>query len=329
MLTTSARLLQLLAILSERRSWAGSDLVERLDVTPRTLRRDIARLRELGYPVESTSGPAGGYALSAGGAVPPLSFEADEIVAVALGLSLVGLEAGERKVRRAAEAAVAKVGRVLPPRLQRRLSRLRGAVHSGGRAELGRVAQLAGACADQRVLTFEYERGDGTESEREVEPHGVTLSGVRWYLVAHDRGRDDWRTFRVDRMRKLRRAGSFVPREAPAEDLAAWVREGRAGQRWPLEGRIRYALSAEELRARMPDGYGEVEAVTANSSRLIVTASSWETMAAWLPVLGTPIGIEGPDELRDAIRELADRLRDAAGGLNRTTAERGEAHRSG
>lgn len=310
MLETSARLLQLLALLPERRAWTGAELVARLEVTPRTLRRDVDRLRRLGYPIESTSGPAGGYALAAGRAVPPLSFEPGEVVAVALGLSLVGLEAGTRSVREAAESAVSKVEQVLPTRLRDRLRRLRAAVHgSGARAALDPVAELAAACADRRVARFVYARADGVESDREVEPHGVTLSGGRWYLVAHDRGRGDWRTFRVDRVASpITLGGGFVPRQAPADDLGEWVVAGHAAHRWPLEGRVVYAVPAEALRARVPERYATVEAIDPDTSRLVVTGSSWESMAAWLAVLGAPLAVEGPEALRDAVTALAAQL---------------------
>lgn len=313
MLDTSARLLRLLALLSERPTWSGAELVEALEVTSRTLRRDVDRLRQLGYPVQSTSGPAGGYALSAGREVPPLSFEPDEVVAVALGLGLASFEGGNRNVRAAAASAVEKVARVLPARLQKRLARLRAAVHGSRRDDPeGRVAELASACADNRVLAFEYARADGVESEREVEPHGVTWVSGRWYLVAYDRGRRDWRTFRVERITSaLRRAGEFVPRDLPATDLASWVEGGQATP-WPLEGRIVYALPAEEVRARVPERFGRVESIDARRSRLLVTGSSWERMAVWVAVVGTPERIEGPDGLREAVAALATRLRAAS-----------------
>ena len=314
MLETSARLLQLLAILGERRAWTGPELVERLEVTPRTLRRDVDRLRRLGYPIDSTSGPAGGYALAAGRGVPPLSFEPDEVVAVALGLSLVELEAGTSRVRDGALAAAAKVEQVLPARLRDRLRRLRAGVHSQGPpSPLGLVAELAAACADARVATFVYARADGVESDREAEPHGVTLVDGRWYLVAYDRGRSAWRTFRVDRIASPVRLGSgFVPREVPADDLAGWVRQGQRVHRWPLEGRVVYAMTEDALRARVPERYGTVERVDDAQSRLITTGTSWEAMAAWVGILGTPVAIEGPDALREAVARLAESLGSAA-----------------
>ena len=317
MLDTSARLLHLLAILSERATWTGAELVGRLEVTPRTLRRDIDRLRQLGYPVESTSGPAGGYALAAGKAVPPLSFDPDEVVAVALGLSLAGAELGARSVRSAAESAAAKVIRVLPSRLQRRLAGLRSAVHaadSGVRNPLDQVAELAKACADQRLLSFVYTRGDGGQSEREVEPYGVTLVGGRWYLVGHDRQRADWRTYRVDRIDgPVDLGGGFAARPMPSEDLGDWVRARLGAHRWPLEGRVIYALPAAALRSRVPHRYGQVDAIDERSARLVFTGSSWEAMAAWLCVLGPLETIEGPEPLRQAVAALAERLRVAAG----------------
>lgn len=316
MLDTSARLLRLLSLLSERPTWTGAELVEALEITSRTLRRDVDRLRQLGYPIDSTSGPAGGYALAAGREVPPLSFEPDEVLAVALGLGLASFEGGNRNVRAAAASAVEKVARVLPTRLQKRLARLQAAVHGTGRDDpQGRVAELASACAERRVSSFEYARADGVESEREVEPHGITWVSGRWYLVAYDRGRRDWRTFRVERIRSpVRRAGEFVPRELPATDLAAWVEGAQATPRWPLEGRIVYALPAEEVRARVPTRFGRVETIDALRSRLVVTGSSWEAMAAWVAVVGPPERIEGPEGLRDAVGALAKRLRAASRG---------------
>ena len=203
MIETSARLLSLLSLLQVRREWTGAELAERLDVGPRTIRRDVDKLRSLGYPVEAARGVAGGYRLGSGGELPPLLLDDAEAVAVAVGLrtaaagTIAGIE--ETSIR-----ALAKLEQILPPRLRRRVSALSQATSAfeidGPRIDSDVLAALAGACRDNQILRFGYVAGDQRASRRRVDPAAVVYSGYRWYLVAFDLDRDDWRTFRIDRI---------------------------------------------------------------------------------------------------------------------------------
>src|ERR1700751_692864 len=203
MVQTSARLLALLSLLQVRREWTGQELADRLQVGPRTIRRDVDKLRSLGYPVEPAPGVAGGYRLGAGGELPPLLLDDAEAVAVAVGLrtaasgSISGIE--ETSVR-----ALAKLEQVLPGRLRRRVSALGGATSAfsvdGPRIDADLLATIAGAWRDSTRLRFSYVAKDDRASQRHTEPTAVVYSGYRWYLVAYDLDREDWRPFRIDRI---------------------------------------------------------------------------------------------------------------------------------
>ncbi len=225
---TSGRLLKLLSLLQTRRDWAGGELAERLGVSPRTIRRDVERLRELGYPVDASTGPSGGYRLHAGTAMPPLLLDDDEAVAIAVGLrtaagaSVTGIE--ETAIR-----ALVKLEQVLPSHLRRRVNALGSVLTtlpaSGPTVDPGSLTTIAGACRDRERLRFDYSARDATESRRVVEPLSLVNLGRRWYLVAWDCDRDDWRTFRVDRIERPRPAGArFAARRLPGDgEPAAYV----------------------------------------------------------------------------------------------------------
>src|ERR687897_3134861 len=226
MTETSSRLLTLLSLLQGRRDWPGSELAERLEVSRRTIRRDIERLRVLGYPVESLTGPAGGYRLRAGTAMPPLLLDDEEAIAIAVGLrtaaraSVAGIE--ETSVR-----ALVKLEQVLPRHLRRRVSALQAATTTlaagGPTVDPQSLTLIAAACRDSERVRFAYRGRDGAESRREVEPHSLVNLGRRWYLAAWDRGRGDWRTFRLDRLQRPRSSGvRFEPRDLPVTDAAAY-----------------------------------------------------------------------------------------------------------
>jgi predicted DNA-binding transcriptional regulator YafY len=203
MLETSARLLELLALFQGRRSWSGPELCERAGVTARTLRRDVDRLRRLGYPVDSTSGSGGGYRLGAGATLPPLLLEDDEAVAVAVGLRTAasGTVTG---IEEASLRALSKLQQVLPQRLHKRVAALHSFIlpldHKGPSVDAGVLSAIAGACREAETLRFVYRAQDGAQTRRHVEPHRLVHTGRRWYLAAWDRNRDDWRTFRIDRI---------------------------------------------------------------------------------------------------------------------------------
>lgn len=223
------RTLRLLSLLQARRLWAGGELAARLGVTERTVRRDIDRLRDLGYPVDATPGTHGGYRLSSGASLPPLVFDDDEVVAVAVGLRAASGVAISG-VEQAAVQALAKIEQVLPLRLRRRVSALDAAVVSLRRAQGGEetvapgaLVALAAACRDHGEVEFLYPRPDGGDLRRWVQPHQLLSAGSRWYLIAWDLGRDDWRTFRLDRLREVEPTGArFAPRDIPGGDAAAY-----------------------------------------------------------------------------------------------------------
>lgn len=223
------RALRLLSLLQTGRLWAGAELAGRLGVTERTVRRDIDRLRDLGYPVNATPGTDGGYRLSAGASLPPLVFDDDEAVAVAVGLRAASGVAISG-VDHAAVQALAKIEQVLPRRLRSRVSALDANVVSLRRAQGDQeivdpsaLIAIAAACRDHEEVHFHYPRPDGDDIRRWVEPHQLLSAGSRWYLIAWDLGREDWRTFRLDRLRDVELAGGrFAPRGIPGGDAAAY-----------------------------------------------------------------------------------------------------------
>jgi predicted DNA-binding transcriptional regulator YafY len=314
MVQTSARLLALLSLLQVRREWTGQELADRLEVGPRTIRRDVEKLRSLGYPIEAAPGVAGGYRLSAGGELPPLLLDDAEAVAVAVGLrtaasgTIAGIE--ETSVR-----ALAKLEQVLPSRLRRRVSALSDATSAfgveGPRIDADLLATLAGACRDSTRLHFSYIARDDRASRRNTEPCAVVYSGYRWYLVAFDADRDDWRTFRIDRIRgRVREGGRGQRRTVPGGDAAAFVKSRlRRGEEAPGEpGRIRLGLSAELASRRVPDRYARVEP-DGDGSCLVTTRGPWSRhFLVWMALLDEPMDVLGPPELVDAARALVSRL---------------------
>jgi predicted DNA-binding transcriptional regulator YafY len=316
MLQTSVRVLRLLTLLQARRRWSGADLAEHLDVTERTLRRDVDRLRDLGYPVQSTSGTAGGYSLGQGAFLLPLMLDDDEGVAVAVALqvapgsSLAGIED-------ASQRAMAKLERVLPERLRRRSRALRASLlrlrDAGPTVELAAVAALAAACSEHRGVGFGYRDHGGAETRRAVEPHRLVYMDRRWYLVAWDAVKRDWRTFRVDRIAPpISETAHFTPRDAPNGDLATYVT--RAVSSAPYEHSVRLVLHASvgSMRSRISPSQGLLEAIDTRSCRLAFGTNSLVTTAVWLAGLDVDFEIEEPAELVNHVRRLAERFVRAA-----------------
>ncbi len=318
MRSTSARLLRLLSLLQARSSWAGPDLAERLDVTARTLRRDMDRLRSLGYPVHSTSGTAGGYKLGAGARLPPLLLDDDEAVAVAMGLQNAAggsvSEIGEASTR-----ALGKLEQVLPPRLRRRLEVLRSSIvrltDSGPTVRMRDVSLLASACSERRELRFRYRDRGGAPSSRTVEPHRIVHTGRRWYLVAWEGVGNDWRTFRIDRLEACIATGAhFTPRSAPDDDVGAYVSRGVAAVSSRFRARVTLHAPLEVIRARFPHLTERLEAVDAASCVLSTGAGSLEELASWLTLFGVDFDVRDPPELLAHLQQLAARLSRAANG---------------
>lgn len=322
MTETSGRLLKLLALLQARREWAGQELADRLEVSCRTIRRDVERLRELGYPVDALTGPAGGYRLRAGTAMPPLLLDDDETVAIAVGLSgaasasVTGIE--ETSVR-----ALLKLEQVLPAHLRRRVNALRSATAtppvSGPTVDPEALTVIAAACRDRERLQFAYRSRDGADSRRRVEPHGLVNLGRRWYLVAWDCERRDWRSFRLDRMERLSPAATrFAPRELPGGDPAAYVTQGFSDakrfaaeqQRW--KARIVLEAGAEEMEARFPSIWGSFHPREDGRCELRTSADELDWIAVRVATLGVEFEVVEPVELRDAFGRLAIRFARAA-----------------
>jgi len=316
MVQTSARLLALLSLLQLRREWTGQELADRLEVGPRTIRRDIEKLRSLGYPVEAAPGVAGGYRLGAGGELPPLLLDDAEAVAVAVGLrtgasgSISGIE--ETSVR-----ALAKLEQVLPSRLRRRVSALAGATSAfavdGPRIDADMLATLAGACRDSARVRFTYVARDERTSQRHAEPTSVVHSGYRWYLVAFDLDRDDWRTFRIDRIRgRVRPGGRGRRRTVPGGDPVAFVnqqlRATAADAPDAVPGRIRVHASAAQIAKRVPGRHAAVEP-DGEDSCIVTTRGPWSRhFLIWMALLDQPMEVLGPPELAAVAGTLARRL---------------------
>ncbi|WP_217141530.1 YafY family protein [Streptomyces sp. AC627_RSS907] len=314
MLETSARLLRLLSLLQAHREWSGTDLADRLGVSPRTVRRDVDRLRELGYPVNASPGTGGGYQLGAGAELPPLLLDDDEAVAVVVGLRASagqGIEGiGETSVR-----ALAKLEQVLPNRLRRRVGALnaftvpmlRGPEPSA--VDPGVLTELAHLCRDGERLRFAYRGHDGTESRRTVEPYRLVCSERRWYLVAFDLDRTDWRTFRVDRVTPQPPHGPrFVPRDPPAADLAAYVSEGVSTRAYATHARVRLLVPVEKAAERISPTAGVLEAEGPESCVLRTGAASPDVMVVHLMLLGFDFEVLEPAGLTETIRTVRDRL---------------------
>ena len=312
MLATSSRLLRLLTLLESRREWSGTELASRLEVTPRTVRNDISRLRALGYPVEASPGVAGGYRLGAGTALPPLLLDDEEAVAVAVGLrSSAG--GGVAGIEESSLRALVKLEQVLPARLRRRVNALQAytiAVSgsaSGPRVHPHMLATIAAACRDHEVLRIDYQKADGTESARSAEPLRLVNWGRRWYLVAWDQSRGAWRTFRVDRLTLRTPHGPrFEPREPPAEDLAAYVMRSVRSAPARYEVRVKVFAPATTIVERVPPGV-VVEPVGEDACSVLARANSLEMLALHLGSLDADFEVTEPPELVAALRKLANR----------------------
>jgi predicted DNA-binding transcriptional regulator YafY len=309
---TSSRLLELLSLLQGRRDWPGSDLAGRLDVSGRTIRRDMERLRDLGYPVESLSGPAGGYRLRAGSAMPPLLLDDEEAIAIAVGLRTAA-RASVTGIEETAVRALVKLEQVLPAHLRRRVAALGSATFTlpaaGPTVDPQHLTTIAAACRDSECLRFGYRSRDGTDSRREVEPHSLVNHGRRWYLVAWDRRRDDWRTFRIDRLDRPASTGvRFMPRTLPAKDAAAYVKQSITGAPNRFEARVTLHVAAEEIASRVPAYWGTIEPIDAHACEYRTGDDNLGWLALRVAMLGVDFEVHEPPELVEHLRALASRL---------------------
>jgi predicted DNA-binding transcriptional regulator YafY len=309
MAITGTRILRLLSLLQSRRYWAGTELADRLEISPRTLRRDIDRLRDLGYPVEAQRGVDGGYQLAAGAVLPPLLLDNDEAVAIGVGLHSA-IQAGTvTGIEDSSLRALSKVIQVMPSALRRRIDALAAMTipvpwqESTASVDADVLVSVAQACRDAERLAFAYIDHSGEASAREVDPHRLALLGRRWYLVAWDLARFDWRTFRLDRLAEPRVTGAHaIPRQLPAEDAAAFVRSSidSVTSRYQVEAIIH--APAAVIRERIGP-WGTLDDVGSGQCRFRMTSDSldWPTMA-----LGNAIAefeVVSPPELLEHLRE--------------------------
>ncbi|MGW4494310.1 helix-turn-helix transcriptional regulator [Streptomyces sp. NPDC004376] len=311
---TPARLLRLLSLLQTPREWPGGELADRLGVSRRTVRRDVERLRELGYPVRATLGAEGGYRLVAGTAMPPLLLDDEEAVAIAVGLR-AGAGHTVAGVDEASVRALAKLEQVLPARLRHRVSTLQAATTpltggSGPSIAPETLTTLASAVTGRERLRFAYRAGDGGESHRLTEPYRLVSTGTRWYLVAYDLEREDWRTFRVDRVSEPFATGArFTPRDLPEGGVEEYLRRSIRLHQDTYAFTVRLAAPPDTIAARLPKWLGSLESYGDGGSLLTGTSSEpVEWLAVRIGLAGYDFTVLEPEELVSCVRELGARL---------------------
>lgn len=327
MSTTTTRLLNLLSLLQTRRDWPGSLLAERLDISDRTVRRDIDRLREMGYSIHATMGPDGGYRLQAGSELPPLLFDDDQTVALAVALqtaSVVGAGIAEAAVR-----ALATIRQVMPSRLRHRLDALeviaiaqRPGEAAPADASMEILVSLADTIRAREVLRFDYAPRAGVSDEpslrppRRVEPHHIVAAQGRWYLVAWDLEREDWRLFSVERIApRIPTGPRFTPREVPGGDVHEFVSarfKGTDVNDWPCRGSVILDLPVGDVLPFIGDG--KVSALGQDRCSLEAGSWSWGALAASFGRFEVPMEVIGPPQLVEAFALLAERYAMAATG---------------
>ena len=314
MAESAARLLQLLSLLTSRPQWTAVELAGRLEVTDRTLRRDIERLRVLGYPVHSARGVAGGYRLGAGSALPPLLLDDEEATAIVIALRTAAI-GGVTGIAETAVSALAKLEQVLPARLRHRVASLQQATvllpRAAAMADPQTLALLAAACYHQRRVRFAYTDRDARPSTRSVEPHRLVHSGRYWYLVAYDLDRAAWRVFRVDRITSPHdTAARFIPRDPP--DAAGLVAAAVTTAQYPHHAKVRLYASAEDAAQYFPPSTGALEAIGPDQCILTTGAYTLDDIAMHLGVLDIEFSVLEPPELRSRVEAIADRFHRAA-----------------
>jgi predicted DNA-binding transcriptional regulator YafY len=315
MLETSARLLRLLTLLQAKPDWAGAELAARLDVSPRTIRYDMDKLRNLGYPVHAAPGIAGGYRLGAGAKLPPLLLDDDEAVAVAVGLrtAAIGSVTG---IEESAMNALAKLEQVLPQRLRQQVTDLHSyttplAGH-GDAVPAERLTLLAAACRNHHRVRFTYTKHDGSADERDTEPHRLAHTGRRWYLIAWDTARHDWRTYRVDRITPLQPTGMrFLPRPHPPDPTS--VIRGVDTALATLQAEVTVLAPASAITGYLPDTVA-VQPIDDTTCIVYAGAETAYQLALHILMLDKDFHVSGPPELLDAFAVIGDRLKSAVTG---------------
>ena len=313
MLQTSARLLRLLSLLQSRPDWPGAELAERMEVTTRTVRRDVDRLRDLGYPVESTPGTAGGYRLGVGAALPPLLLDDDEAVAVVVGLR--GSAAGwVNGIEESSLRALSKIEMILPSRLRHRVSSLQSAIMllpgDCPVVDASLLTALATACRAHEGVRFGYR-----DTTRRVEPYRVVRAGRNWYLLAYDLDRDDWRTFRVDRVTGPIQPGArFTPRAEPAGGTETYVSDSLTRAPYRYQATILFHAPLEKVAQTTTPTAGRLEARDEHSCLYHTGAEALDTIAVYIALKGIDFEVLEPPELREFVADLGTRLSRAAAG---------------
>ncbi|GGK82192.1 helix-turn-helix transcriptional regulator [Ornithinimicrobium pekingense] len=313
----TARVLQLLGLLQARAMWTGEELAERLGVTTRSVRRDVDRLRRLGYPVRASTGLGGGYQLGAGGKLPPLLLDPDEAVAVTVSLR-VAAGGSVTGVEESALRALAKLDQVLPASLRGEVEAISQAVVAVEGVSVPVAAALlstvARACRDRVLLDFAYRDRAGGRTTRRVEPYRVVTMGRRWYLLAHDSGKDDWRSFRLDRVdADTVHATTFRFTPRPAPDPVEYVRQSVLRSPYRYVARLRLHAPLDDVAGRVPQNAGALTDLGDGTCELETGAETLDYLAIETLWLGVPFEVLDPPELRDRVRELAGRLHEAAG----------------
>ncbi len=311
-------MLQLLTLLQNHRFWAGEELAAKLEVSPRTLRRDVEQLRELGYPVETTRGVGGGYRLSAGGSLPPLMVSDEEALAIVLGLRAV-TASGVQGVQDAAVGALAKIVPVLPTHVRRLAAGIGSTVTTGQtregapQVEIAVLASVATACRDRTMLAFDYEKRDRSVSSRLAEPHALVSVARRWYLVAFDPAAGDWRTFRLDRMRGVEpHPKRFGSRPVPGGDAEAFVQSSIRNLPARYEAVVRVEVHAEQVRAEVGQ-WGEVFELEDGRSEVRMRTDELDYVVYLLARLDAPSEVVGPPELVRSLQEWGRRIARVSG----------------
>ena len=315
MLETSARLLRLLSLLQTQRDWSGADLAGRLGVTVRTVRRDVDKLRGLGYPVHAVPGVAGGYRLGAGAKLPPLLLDDDEAVAVALGLRTTAGGPVEG-IAEASVRALAKLEQVLPARLRHRVQALHSVTvpltQRGPAVDPNTLMLVAAACRNHERLRFDYRDYHGQTSYRTTEPHTLVHTGVRWYLLAWDVDRAGWRNFRLDRMTPKTPTGpKFTPRQPP-EDVRTFASWSVSTAAYRYQARLVFHAPASVIAEHLPPTSAAVEALDEHRCLVRTGSNSLDGLAVYLSLVGVDFDVLGPPELAERMRDMAARLSRAA-----------------
>jgi biotin operon repressor len=317
-------MLTLLSLLQTRRDWPGRLLAERLSVSPRTLRRDVENLRDLGYRITAMKGPDGGYRLEAGSELPPMLFDDDQVIALAVALRTASAAGGPQA--EASLRALATVRQVMPSRLRHRVDGLRFTTlavspHADPAVPAAVLVAVSDAVRAREVLRFDYAGVGGAphadSTRRRVEPHHVVFRGGRWYLVGWDLDREQWRVFRIDRLEpRIPTGPRFTPRSVPGGDVARFVaarfKGGERGTDWPVTGHAVLRLPARRVIPFADDGV--VEELGPDQTRLVLGSWSWTALAAAFARFDAPMTQVTPRELAEAFGILATRMADAVSG---------------